>query len=96
MYFCNLTIKMKLHFNQSRFEVSNRATLLRYYDEFFSLSRFFVIKHTNLKQKSTRNKTNKRKTSHINVKEFNCFNDEMNMNETDENSKHDSFLFTKS
>lgn len=87
---------MKMHFDESRSEVSNRVALLRYYDEFSTLSRFFVIKSIDFKSKSTRTKTDKRKTCNTNVEEFDCLNDEMNMNEANDDFEHDFSSFIDS
>jgi hypothetical protein len=85
-----------MHLDESRFEISNRVALLRYYDEFFALSRFSIIKFIDFKSKSTRTKTDKRKIDNIDVKEFNGFNDEMNMNKANDDFEHDSCSFIDS
>ncbi len=96
MYFCNLTMKMKMHFNEYRFEISNRVALFKYYDEFLALSRFSIIKFIDFKSKSTRTKTNKRKIDNINVEEFDYFNDEININKANDDFEHDSCSFIDS
>jgi hypothetical protein len=81
-----------MHFDESRFEISNRVALFKYYDEFLELSRFSIIKFIDFKLKSTRTKTDKKKTCNTNVEKFDCFNNEMNMNETNDDFKHDFFF----
>jgi hypothetical protein len=83
MFFLNLVVKMKLHFNNSRAERFDKFFLLNFYDVFFRLFKFIVIKFRDFKLRFRRKRITKIKCAEI-VKKFEDIENEMNAIDFDE------------
>jgi hypothetical protein len=83
MFFLNLVVKIKLHFDNFRAKKSDRFFLLNFYDVFFRLFKFIVIKFHDFKFRSRRKRIIKIKCAEI-VKKFEDIENEMNAIDFDE------------